>query len=309
VARRRYVEAERQVRLAELAARAARARRGLLRLGDDAARRPPRRHPAEPAQDGAPHALGIDVAGHDERQVVGDVVAAEEVDQLALADPAHRLGGADHRPAVRVRGVRGGEQALRHRARGIVAALPDLLEHDLALARELLGIDARRGQRVAERVDRGVEVIRAEDRVIHGVIERGPRVDLAAAALDRADQLAHAVVGRALEQHVLEQVRDPGLARRLIRRTDADPRLHRRHRRRVLGCDMQGEAVLEAVSDDVVHGGVGRGARQDTEQRGGGRIIGTVCDAGHLLSQLRGLSHSAARRGSFRAPGRAILAA
>ena len=57
----------------------------------------------------------IDIAGDDERQVVGDVVAAEELDQLALAEPLHALGGADHRPAIRVRDERGREQALRDR--------------------------------------------------------------------------------------------------------------------------------------------------------------------------------------------------
>ena len=92
-----------------------------------------------------------------------------------------------------MRDVRGREQALRDRARRIVGALADLLEDHLALARELVGIDARREQRVAERVDRAVDVIAAEHRVIDGVVERGPRVDLAAAALDRARQLADAV--------------------------------------------------------------------------------------------------------------------
>ena len=59
-------------------------------------------------------------------------------------------------------------------------------------------------------------VVAAEDGVIDGVIERGPRVDLAAAALDRADQLAHPQRARALEQHVLDDVRDACLWRRFI---------------------------------------------------------------------------------------------
>ena len=89
------------------AVRSARARRSSARA------RAARRHRAEPALDAAPHARRIDVAGDDERHVVGDVVAAEEVDELALAEPLHALGRADHRPPIRMRGERRREQALR----------------------------------------------------------------------------------------------------------------------------------------------------------------------------------------------------
>ena len=126
--------------------RARRARRGLHRARRHAARAGrPGGHRAEPALDAAPHARPD---RHRRRRRASGCRRRSSCGRTrrAARSPrrAHAVGGADHRAAVRVRDERGREQALRDRARRIVGALPDLLEDDLALAGELVGIDARR---------------------------------------------------------------------------------------------------------------------------------------------------------------------
>ena len=173
MARGGHVKADREVRLADVAMRAT--ARGAVCAGScgDAARGPARRHRAEPALDAAPHARRIDVAGDDERQVVGDVVAAEELDELALAEPLHAVGAcrspAGDTDARRTRSRTGSARPTRAGSSAPCRISSRITSRSRASSSR---IDARRDQRVADRVDRGVDVIAAEHRVIDGVVER-----------------------------------------------------------------------------------------------------------------------------------------
>ena len=194
MARGRHVKADGEVRLADVAvASRPRAVRSAPARRRGAASGRPVGIAAEPALDAAPHAHRIDVAGDDERHVVGDVVAAEELDSSrspsrctlsAVPITGRRYGCATNAVANRLCATR---------ARRIVAALADLLEDHLALARELVGIDARResarrrSHRSRRRRDRGraPRDRRCGRTTVHALISP-PR------ALDRARQLADA---------------------------------------------------------------------------------------------------------------------
>src|SRR2546427_572892 len=82
----------------------------------------------------------------------------------------------------------------------ILAAL-DLLADHLDLAVQLVRIERRAGDGVRQDVHAFGEEAGAEDHVVDGLVEAGPGVDLAAAGLDGAGDLARAAPGGPLEQH------------------------------------------------------------------------------------------------------------
>ena len=97
----------------------------------------------------------------------------------------------------------------------------DLLEHDLALGVELR--ERRREHHVAHHVERRLEVVVGDARVDERVLARRGGVQLAAEAVEDLRDLERAVPVGALEQQVLDEVRDARLARRLVARAGADP--------------------------------------------------------------------------------------
>ena len=88
----------------------------------------------------------------------------------------------------------------------------DLLEHDLALGVEV--VEERREDHVAHHVERGLDVMLRDAAVDDGVLARGGGVQLAAHLVEDLGDLERAVAARALEEQVLDEVRDAGLARR-----------------------------------------------------------------------------------------------
>ena len=97
----------------------------------------------------------------------------------------------------------------------------DLLEHDLALGVELL--EERREDHVAHHVERRLEMVVGHARVDERVLARGRGVQLAAEPVEDLGDLERAVTLGALEEQVLDEVRDAGLASALVARAGADP--------------------------------------------------------------------------------------
>ena len=218
--------------------------------------------------------LGRDVAGQRQHAVVRAVVGA-----IPLLDVVERRGieighAADGRPAV---GVRGGIERLAHprerlRVRLVLALALLVLDHPAFALEALLGDPGgeephpigleeerpfeRRHRHVLEevrpvRIGRAVAVVRAE--VVHGLAEPA-RMVLAA-----------------VEEEVLEQVREAGLAALLVTRADVVPDVHGDDRRRVIFVDDQAQAVVERellVRDAVA---VARERRPRHRGRGLGR--------------------------------------
>ena len=73
-------------------------------------------------------------------------------------------------------------------------------------------------------------------------------MSLAPAPSSRLEVRVAGHVLRALEHHVLEQVREPGAARLLVRRTDVIPEVHRHQRQPVILGQDHVEAVRQRVS-------------------------------------------------------------
>ena len=106
----------------------------------------------------------------------------------------------------------------------VVLGAADLLQHHLDLARDLDRIEDRVLDGVGEHVEAEQGGVGGQRGVVAGGVERGEGVDASARALDGAGDLADAARPRALEEHVLVEVRESGLVRALVGRAHAAPR-------------------------------------------------------------------------------------
>src|SRR5690625_1469216 len=104
-----------------------------------------------------------------------------------------------------------------------ILRLPDLLQHDLAFAFQFAGLEQGVLEDIPDQLDTERQVLRQDLRVVGGDLAPGIGVELAA---DRLDLLGNGlgVAGRrALEQHVLEQMRHAVFLRHFMTGADPDP--------------------------------------------------------------------------------------
>jgi hypothetical protein len=145
---------------------------------------------------------------------------------------------------------------------GVVVDHRDLLEHDLALAVDVFegGCEHHVRHRVERALDMGVGHARVDD----GRLARGRGVQLAAHRVEELGDLLRAVPLRALEEQVLDEVRDPGARPRLVARPGADPepqrdRPHPAQR-------LAGDALAAGQGRDVRLAHRGDGIREPSSQ-------------------------------------------
>ena len=112
---------------------------------------------------------------------------------------------------------------LEHDVVGRVLGRADLLHDDVLLALELFGLEGGVGQDVGKHVERQRHVGLHHPGIIGRGLGRGAGIEVAADRLDLLDDLARGAPRRALERHVLEQVRDAMLVRLLVAAADAGP--------------------------------------------------------------------------------------
>ncbi len=159
---------------------------------------------------------------------------------------------ADHGPAELVLAEHAARGQVVHEIGRIVLDHRDLLEHDLALGLERLGLEARARRHVAHDVERQRQVLVQHAHVHDRRFARRVGVELGAQAIGHAGDLDLVEALAALEQQVLDEVRDAGLRGPLVAGADADEHAdrHRAHRFDRLGDDAQpaGECRL------LVHG-------------------------------------------------------
>src|ERR1700728_3093113 len=135
------------------------------------------------------------------------------------------------------------DQVLRH-GRGLVVRAVDLLDHDAALAVQLLRVEFGASHEVAQQVDRLRRRLRA-----HGDVERHEivtriGVEHAAQALGRlVDVLVGGVLLPALEHQMLEEVRHPVLLAALGARARIERHEHRQRARARQAHGVHGQAV------------------------------------------------------------------
>ena len=163
----------------------------------------------------------VDVAGGGEDDVRAGVRAAMVGAQRPAADGLDHVRPTDHGPPEWM--------LAEHRLAGevvdvilrVVLDHRDLLEDDLALA---VDVDERRLEHhVGHHVERLLEPHVGDARVDDGRVARGRGVQLAAHRVEQLGDLLRVVARRALEQQVLDEVRDPCPCVRLVSRSRADP--------------------------------------------------------------------------------------
>ena len=154
-------------------------------------------------------------------------------------------------------------------ADGAVGLALGLLDDDFEFARQLAGVDQRVRVRVGlDREARG-EPARREHRVVVRVIVDRAGVEIAAARLGVARDLAGPARRRALEVHVLEHVRDADLGVGLVEVAGLHVRDDRDHRRARVAAHEQAQAVRERRA----HAPIPAGAPSRAGRRGDGRVI------------------------------------
>ena len=241
-----------------------RALRGLFRLDRVHARdrRPRRRDRAEVRVDPARRFVDLEIAGHHEDRVVGPVVRRVERDDVLERRGVELVGAADHAAPVRVHGVRFAvDELVEHAVRLGEDALLVLADHHVALGREVRRVHVERREPVGFGPQQPLEVVRRHDLVVvrdvfgrEGVVEAA---DVFGEPVDRLGRGAR----RALEHQVLEEVREPRAARRVVLAADA------------VG-DVDRDRGHPAVDDEDGAQAVGEGAvdvldRRDVDRDGG----------------------------------------
>ena len=177
----------------------------------------------------------------------------------------------EHAPAERVTAEDRPVEHVVDLVLGLVLVHRDLLEHDLAL-----GVDLRVGraeQHLRQEVEGLLGVGVEESRVEVRRLLAGGRVHGGAEAVEDLRDLDRRVALGALEEQVLEEMRDAGLRRRLVPRACANPETQgdRAHRGDRLGDDP--DAGVELGYLGLVGGHVGlsdpgrRRARGDDRRR------------------------------------------
>src|SRR5450759_5147809 len=173
----------------------------------------------------------LHVPGGDDHDVTGAVVAGDVGVGRRGARPAAGLSAPEDRPTDgMVAPQRRCEEVVDLVVWGVLVAR-DLLEDDLAL--RLTGVLGHQRVRhhVGQRLDRGPDIGVQHARVVAGVLLAGERVEFGAHAVEGLGDLRRCALRRALEHHVLDEVRHAGFVRRFVAAADSgpDPDGHRTH--------------------------------------------------------------------------------
>ena len=104
----------------------------------------------------------------------------------------------------------------------------DFLDDDILFSFELLRGERAVGEKVADDVEHEIRVARQNAGEIACPFDAGLCVQVAAYILYRLGDLAGASTARALERHMLDEMREPMLARALVARSRLDEHADRR---------------------------------------------------------------------------------
>ena len=174
----------------------------------------------EVGRDPVQRRLGVHVADDDQDRAVGAVMRPVERAQVVHADPRQVVGPAQDRVAVRVAEVGDGHVRLVEPPQGRVEVAGPLLGDDVPLGLDLARVERRPAHPVGLDGQRQLPAVGGEgEPVMRAVLARlGVRLpgrdERQAVDLPLGEPLGP------LEQHVLDEVRQPGLARGLVHRAD-----------------------------------------------------------------------------------------
>ena len=209
----------------------------------------------------------VDVADHDDGHAVRAIPGLVEVLQARGGEAAQDLGRADRDALGVARLVVEDRRLLLEDAPRRALAQPPLLDHHAAFLVDLLRVERHAAGKVGQReqplVDQPFLVgghLQHVDRLVKRRVGVDVRAEARAGGLEERDQLAGLEVLRAVERHVLEQVREPALVVVFEHRAGlhGQPHQHPLFRARVLA-----HVVAQAV-----------GQRADGHRRVGGQRAG-----------------------------------
>ena len=122
-------------------------------------------------------------------------------------------------------------QVVEHDLLHLLVHLLLLPQDDIPLALNRRGLESRVLENVADVVNAGADVLGEALGVVHGLLARRVRVQVRAKALDGQLELMLGAALRALERHVLQEVRGAVRRVRLRPRPRVNPHTHRRRLR------------------------------------------------------------------------------
>jgi hypothetical protein len=135
--------------------------------------------------------------------------------------------------------------------RGVIKFPFGFLDDDLQFAAELVGIDQGVAQGIGLDVERSRQAAGRQHRVIVGVVVGRAGVQVAAGGLGLPRNGAHPAPRRALEEHVLEHVRDSAPPVRLVEESGLDVSNHRHRGGRGLLLHQERESVGQHLPPDI----------------------------------------------------------
>ncbi len=158
----------------------------------------------------------VDVPRRGDDDVVGRIARAVVLGDVGHRDAADHVGAAEDAPAEGMVAVDRLREDVVDAILGLVLVHGDLLEHHLALGIDLVRGQRRREQHLGKEVERFLGVLVEKTGVqMRGLLARR-RVGGGAHPVEQLGDLDGRVALGALEQEVLEEMRDAGLSRRLV---------------------------------------------------------------------------------------------
>jgi hypothetical protein len=180
-----------------------------------------------------------EVARRRDDEAIRPIAVLEEIEKILTLERSYRVVVAAYRQAQRVPGpVVQVEQIVDVVVRRILD-LRDLLQDDGALPLDLVRVEAGMQKQIGEHVRRQIGVLGQDAGVVAGVFLARESVQHAADGVDLLGDLCGGAAVGALEQQMLEEVRETALVRAFEARPvlDPDAECHRRHRDEALGND------------------------------------------------------------------------
>ena len=165
----------------------------------------------------------LEVADRHHHEVPGDVGVLEVLRERLASERVHAVGRAENGAAERMAAPEAFRENLVDQIVGGVLDHLDLFEDDLLLFLDVVLGHQRVADQVGENFDRERQVLIEHLEVIAGVFLGGKGIDLPADRIHLLRDFFRRPGGRALEEHVLDKVRDAHAFRRFVPRAAREP--------------------------------------------------------------------------------------
>ena len=159
-------------------------------------------------------------------------------------------GQAENRTAQRMPVPEALREELVHQVVGRVLDHLDLFEDHLLLALHVFRLESGMKHEIRQHVERRRQVLVEDLDVVAGVFLGSERVEVSAERVDLLGDVFRRTRGRALEEHVLDEVRDAAMLDRFVPRSSREPHAHTHRPHVVHRLGDKTDPVREDLSDD-----------------------------------------------------------